>query len=182
MIIFPYRCRINSRDTLWWPDLSSEFLRRLFFLLFPVFSCFCFFLLAWNPCTGLSDFYTKFAWSGDTMLVDMSISPDLGLRLSCVFWGVLLIVRFRMGSAKNEGTTSKPCRCSKSPNRSDCCSFIYHLATEAAGRAQQKALTRLPGLQDGGYCGLKQVLAVCIIRCIQISVGELMAKQYNWWS
>ena len=37
-----------------------------------------------------------------------------------------------------------------------------HLAAEAAGRAQQKALTRLPGLQDGGYCGLKQVLAVCI--------------------
>ena len=49
MIIFPYRCRINSRDTLWWPDLSSEFLRRLFFLLFPVFSCFCFFSACLKP-------------------------------------------------------------------------------------------------------------------------------------
>ena len=65
-----------------------------------------------------------------------------------------------------QAKTSQPCRCSKCPNRSDCCNFISlssHLAAEAAGRAQQKALIRLPDLQDGGYCGWKQVLAVCII-------------------
>ena len=47
-----------------------------------------------------------------------------------------------------------------------------HLAAEAAGRAQQKALIRLPDLQDGGYCGWKQVLAICIIHCdVQASVS-----------
>ena len=50
-----------------------------------------------------------------------------------------------------------------------------HLAAEAAGRAQQKALTRPPGLQDGGYCSLKTgASSFCIIHCWELAVRHFV--------
>ena len=84
------------------------------------------------------------------MIVDMSILLDLGFRLSCVF---LLIVILRMGSAKSEGTKPKITLQLFEMSEQKRLLRLYihssHLAADVAGRAQQKALTRLPG----GYCG-----------------------------
>ena len=63
-----------------------------------------------------------------------------------------------MGSAKSEGTKPKH-QTLQLVERSEQKRLLQlyilssHLAADAAGRAQQKALTRPPGLQDGGYCG-----------------------------
>lgn len=70
----------------------------------------------------------------------------------------MLIVRFRMGSAKSEGTKPKLHNLADVRNvRTEAIvAALYNLEPSCrrrGGRAQQKALTRLPDLQDGGYCG-----------------------------
>ena len=108
------------------------------------------------------------------MLVDMSILPVLGLHSSCVFWRCFADCEIQNGKCKGrryQAKTSKPCSCSKCPNRSDCCSFIYSRAILPQKRRGVHSRRRSQDPRPSGWWLLRLKTGASSLHYFKVSWG-----------